>query len=50
MTLSLMVTVLVWNSTPMVDFESKQKSFLVNLERICVLPTAESPITTTLNT
>jgi hypothetical protein len=41
--------VLVANSTPMVDLDSKQNSFLVNLERILDLPTPESPISTILN-
>ena len=41
---------LIWNSTPMVDFESKQNSFFANLESIWLFPTSESPITTTLNT
>ncbi|CAI0469970.1 unnamed protein product [Linum tenue] len=30
MTLPFMLTVRVWNSTPIVDLESKQNSFLVN--------------------
>jgi hypothetical protein len=41
--------VLVANSTPMVDLDSRQNSFLVNLERILDLPTPESPISTILN-
>jgi len=40
--------VLVANSTPMVDLDSKQNSFRVNLERMLDLPTPESPIKTTL--
>ena len=40
---------LVANSTPMVDFDSKLNSFLVNLERRLLLPTPLSPIRTTEN-
>lgn len=46
----LMVTVLVWNSTPIVGLESKKNSSLENLPSSWLLPTAESPTTTTLNT
>ena len=35
------------NSTPMVDFDSRSNAFLVNLERMLLLPTPESPINTT---
>ena len=38
---------LVANSTPIVDFDSKLNSFLVNLERRFDFPTPESPIRTT---
>ncbi|KVH94638.1 hypothetical protein Ccrd_003276 [Cynara cardunculus var. scolymus] len=41
--------VLVANSTPMVDLDSRQNSFLVNLDRILDFPTPESPINTILN-
>lgn len=40
---------LVANSTPMVDFDSKLNSFLVNLDNRLLLPTPESPISTTVN-
>ncbi|PKI66498.1 hypothetical protein CRG98_013154 [Punica granatum] len=40
---------LVANSTPIVDLDSKQNSFLVYLERMLDLPTPESPINTILN-
>ena len=40
--------VLVANSTPIVDLDSKQNSFLVNLESMLDFPTPESPINTTL--
>ncbi|CAA7407973.1 unnamed protein product [Spirodela intermedia] len=43
-------TVRVWNSTPIVALESKLNSFLENRARSCDFPTAESPISTTLNT
>ena len=36
------------NSTPMVDFESRLNSFLVNLLSRFDLPTPESPISTTV--
>ena len=39
---------LVANSTPMVDLDSKLNSFLVNLESRLLLPTPESPINTTI--
>ena len=39
---------LVANSTPMVDFDSKLNSFLVNRESRFDLPTPESPIRTTV--
>lgn len=38
---------LVANSTPIVDLDSKLNSFLVNLDRRLLLPTPESPISTT---
>lgn len=38
-----MTIVLVANSTPIVGFESKLNSFLVNLESTFVFPTPESP-------
>ena len=38
---------LVANSTPMVDFDSKLNSFLVNRDNRLLLPTPESPIKTT---
>ena len=38
---------LVANSTPMVDFDSKLNSFRVNRDRRLLLPTPESPIKTT---
>ena len=38
---------LVANSTPMVDFDSRLNSFRVNLERRLLFPTPESPINTT---
>ena len=38
---------LVANSTPMVDFDSKLNSFLVNRESKLDFPTPESPIRTT---
>ena len=38
---------LVANSTPMVDFDSRLNSLRVNLERRLLLPTPESPIRTT---
>lgn len=38
---------LVANSTPMVDFDSKLNSFLVNRDSRLLLPTPESPISTT---
>lgn len=37
----------VANSTPMVDFDSKLNSFLVNRDRRLLFPTPESPIRTT---
>ncbi|CAL6311639.1 unnamed protein product [Bathycoccus prasinos] len=37
------------NSTPIVDFDSTENSFLVNLDRMFDLPTPESPIKTILN-
>ena len=39
---------LVANSTPMVDLDSRLNSFLVNLESRLLLPTPESPIKTTV--
>ena len=47
----MMITcrVLVANSTPMVDLDSRQNSFRVNLERMLDLPTPESPMRTILN-
>ncbi|CAA7409505.1 unnamed protein product [Spirodela intermedia] len=42
--------VLVWNSTPIVALESRLNSFRANLASSCDFPTAESPISTTLNT
>ena len=41
--------VLVANSTPIVDLESRQNSLRVNLERMFDFPTPESPINTILN-
>ena len=41
---------LVANSTPMVDFDSRLNSFLVNRESKFDLPTPESPIKTTVDT
>lgn len=38
----------VANSTPIVDFDSKLNSFLVNLDSRLLLPTPESPISTTV--
>lgn len=38
---------LVANSTPIVDFDSKLNSFLVNLDNKFDFPTPESPISTT---
>lgn len=38
---------LVANSTPIVDFDSKLNSFLVNLASKLLFPTPESPIKTT---
>ena len=38
---------LVANSTPMVDFDSRLNSFLVNRESRLDFPTPESPIRTT---
>lgn len=38
---------LVANSTPIVDFDSKLNSFLVNLDKRLLFPTPESPIRTT---
>lgn len=38
---------LVANSTPIVDLDSKLNSFLVNLESRLLFPTPESPISTT---
>jgi hypothetical protein len=40
-------TLLVANSTPMVDFDSRLNSSLVNRSSRFVLPTPESPIKTT---
>jgi hypothetical protein len=40
---------LVANSTPIVDFDSEQNSFLVKRESKLDFPTPESPIRTTLN-
>ena len=40
---------LVANSTPMVDFDSKLNSLRVNLDKRLLLPTPESPISTTEN-
>jgi len=37
----------VANSTPMVDFDSKLNSFLVNRDRRLLFPTPESPMRTT---
>lgn len=37
----------VANSTPIVDFDSKLNSFLVNLANKLLFPTPESPINTT---
>lgn len=37
----------VANSTPIVDFDSKLNSFLVNLASKLLFPTPESPINTT---
>ncbi|KAF3787596.1 hypothetical protein EJ110_NYTH13026 [Nymphaea thermarum] len=42
--------VLVWNSTPTVALQSSLNSFFENRFSSCDFPTAESPITTTLNT
>ncbi|KAH0453623.1 hypothetical protein IEQ34_017947 [Dendrobium chrysotoxum] len=39
---------LVANSTPMVDLDSRLNSFFVNRDRRFDLPTPESPINTTL--
>lgn len=39
---------LVANSTPIVDLDSKLNSLRVNLERRLLLPTPESPISTTV--
>lgn len=39
---------LVANSTPMVDFDSRLNSFRVNLANRLLLPTPESPIRTTI--
>jgi len=39
----------VANSTPIVDFDSKQNSFRVKRDSKFDLPTPESPIRTTLN-
>lgn len=39
----------VANSTPIVDFDSKLNSFLVNLDKRLLFPTPESPISTTRN-
>lgn len=39
----------VANSTPIVDLDSRQNSFLVNRLSRFDLPTPESPISTTLN-
>lgn len=38
---------LVANSTPIVDFDSKLNSFLVKRERRLLFPTPESPMRTT---
>lgn len=40
---------MVVNSTPMIDLDSKQNSFLVNRDKIFDLLTPESPINTILN-
>lgn len=39
---------LVANSTPIVDLLSKLNSFLVNLDKRLLLPTPESPMSTTI--
>lgn len=39
---------LVANSTPMVDFDSRLNSLRVNLANRLLLPTPESPIRTTI--
>jgi hypothetical protein len=46
-TLESTVMLLVANSTPMVDLDSKLNSFLVNLDNKFDFPTPESPINTT---
>jgi hypothetical protein len=43
-------SVRVWNSTPMVALESRLNSLRANRASSCDLPTAESPMSTTLNT
>lgn len=47
MNFSLTCILLVANSTPIVDFDSKLNSFLVNLASKLLFPTPESPIKTT---
>ena len=44
---SLTSILLVANSTPIVDLDSKLNSFLVNLDKRLLFPTPESPINTT---
>jgi hypothetical protein len=39
----------VANSTPIVDFDSRQNSLRVNRDSRLDLPTPESPMSTTLN-
>ncbi|GKV01894.1 hypothetical protein SLEP1_g14406 [Rubroshorea leprosula] len=49
--LSCLITrVRVWNSTPIVAFESKFNSFEAKQARIYDFPMAESPISSTLKT
>ncbi|GKV16468.1 hypothetical protein SLEP1_g27108 [Rubroshorea leprosula] len=50
MLLCLITRVRVWNSTPIVAFESKLNSFEAKQARIYDFPMAESPISTTLKT
>ncbi|KAK4276963.1 hypothetical protein QN277_015046 [Acacia crassicarpa] len=49
MTLPSIFKLLVANSTPIVDLDSKLNSFLVDLESKLDLPTPESPMRTSLN-
>ena len=44
------ISVFVWNSTPIVAFASTLNSFLENRAKSWDFPTAESPINTTLKT